>query len=296
MNSIEKVFDNYVNKFMNDEKNIAGYQDKYHHSYFVRKEALLIDSTFTKYNPDFRTLLEIQSLYHDIGRFKQLSLTGNFIDSDLYKKYGIFDHGYLGAIIMQEEGLLRQIFPDNTIFDDEIVKAIRLHVKDNSRLLSLIKKDYLDLFRNYELKELFQSNHSKEERNVLTALNIAIIQDADRLDIFRKIVNGIWIPECSNEKISEEVWKLFKAGRLPSMSELKDKGLWNANVGHLVRMNFVNQMCLVDELEKIQNENLIEQIYKISGNEIVRPAYEYAKVRLETLINESEDKILVKKI
>ena len=177
----------------------------------------------------------------------------------------------------------------------EIKAVIRLHVKNNPYLLEMINRNYLKIFRNYTLMDLFTSTNATRERNCLTALNTAIIQDADRLDIFRKIVKGIWIPNTTEEDIPKEVWELFKSGKLPTMKELKDKGLWNTNVGHLVRMNFINQMCLVPELQKMKDENLIERVYQICGNEKVRPAYDYALERIDTLIEKSEDKVLVKK-
>ena len=54
-------------------------------------------------------------------------------------------------------------------------------------------------------------------------------------------------------------------------------------------------MNLIPELQKIKDENLLERIYQISGNEIVRPAYDYMMERIEQIINQSEDKILVKR-
>lgn len=295
MKNIEKVFDDYTMKFMSDQKNINGYIDKHQHSYFVRDEALLVDEIFTKYNSDFKKLLTIQSLYHDIGRFQQLKLIGNFIDYELAAKFEeINDHGDLGAIVMRQS-LLRKLFPNDRTFDEEIVKVIKLHSKPNYPLLEHVKKEYIEIFRNYELKELLNFKKSQSERNALTAINTAIIQDTDRLDIFRKIVKRIWVPSSTKEEISKEVWDMFKCGILPSISELKSKGYWNANVGHLVRMNFINQMCLVPELQKIKDENLIEKVYEVSGNEIVRPAYDYAIQRIDTLIDESTDKILVKR-
>lgn len=295
MDNIEKVFNDYTNDFMKEEKNIEGYIDKYNHSYFVRDEALLVDEIFTKYSYEFRKLLEIESLYHDIGRFKQLQLTGSFFDPELTERYPrIKDHGDLGSKIM-EENLLKKLFPDDRNFDDEIIRVIRLHTKDNKHLLMWLKKECIEQFKKYSLTELLTSPKLQLERRIMTITNVVIVQDSDRLDIFRKIVKGIWVPQNSDEQIDSEVWKLFREGNLPSIGELKARGYWNTNVGHLVRMNFINQMCLVPELQKIKDENLIEKVYAICGNEIVRGAYDYALERIDTLIDESEDKILVKK-
>lgn len=293
MSCIEKVFDDYTSKFINDNPNVPGYVDKYNHSYFVRDEALLVDQIFTQYNPDFRQLLEIQSLYHDIGRFLQLKLIGNFSDYDLAAKFPKFkDHGELGTMVMQEQ-LLRNLFPDDRTLDEHILGVIKLHTKNNKHFLGWIKKEYIEMFKKYELKELLKSSKAEMERRALIAINTAIIQDSDRLDIFRKIVNGIWAPLSTDDNIDRQVWDWFKNGTLPSIAELKAQGYWNANVGHLVRMSFIDQMSLIPELQKIKQENLIERVYEICGNSIVRPAYDFAIEKIDTLIEQSEDKVLV---
>ena len=295
MSDVEQVFNGYTSKFINDGSNLPGYVDKYNHSYFVRDEALLVNDVFTKYDSDFKKLLEIQSLYHDIGRFLQLKLMGNFSDYDLAMKFpNIKDHGELGVIVMKEN-LLRKIFPDDYTFDRHILMVINIHAKHNNYLLEWIKKEYIEIFRKYELKELLNSSKTEEEQKALLAINTAIVQDADRLDIFRKIVKGIWVPSSSNDEIDKQVWDWFKSGTLPSIYELKEKGYWNANVGHLVRMSFINQMNLVAELQKIKSENLIEKVYEACGNPIVRPAYDYAIKKIDDLIDKSDNKILVLK-
>ena len=295
MNSIEKVFDDYTSKFVTEQHNQSGYVDKYYHSYFVRNEALLIDEIFTRYNPDFKKILEIESLFHDIGRFQQLKLIGNFFDSDLFNKYPkIDDHGILGAIIMKNK-LLKELFPDDRIYDEEITAVIKLHSRNKNELLEWVKKEYIDIFKDYSLKEILTSDKTTSERTALTAINTAIIQDVDRLDIFRKIVNGIWIPSATDDEIDSSIWENFQNNQMPSINELRNKGLWNPNIGHLVRMSFINQMNLVPELQKIKDENLIEKVYQLSGNEIVRPAYDYAIEKINELIEQSEDKILVKR-
>ena len=79
------------------------------------------------------------------------------------------------------------------------------------------------------------------------------------------------------------------------MNEIKQAGKWNANVGHLVRMSFINQMNLVPVLIKIRNENLIDKIYEKTGNDVVLPAYEHAKKELNKAIENSLDGIIINK-
>ena len=171
----------------------------------------------------------------------------------------------------------------------------KLHSKVNPALLEGIMRDYLVAFKNYDLKELFLSDKADKERQVLTNVNTSIIQDVDRLDIFRKIVKGIWVPMVTEDKIDPEIYELYKQGKLPTMNEIKAAGKWNPNVGHLVRMSFIDQMNLVPVLVKIREENLIDKIYQASGNDIVLPAYEFAKEQLDKKIEDSDDGIIVNK-
>ena len=293
-----KIFKDYTDKYIAnaDEKTINGYIDKQAHSLFVMDEALLVDALFTEYNQSFKNLLTLESLFHDIGRFEQLKVTGSFRDNELSTHYpNMEDHGDLGSIVINKHGLLKDLIPNVRIYDDEVRKIIQLHSKVNSDLLNGIMQDYILAFKNYDLSELFLSNNASKEKAVLSKINTSIIQDVDRLDIFRKIVKGIWVPMVTNDKIDPELFELFKQGKLPSMNEIKAAGKWNANVGHLVRMSFINQMNLVPVLMKIRNENLIDKIYQASGNDIVAPAYEFAKQQLDEMINNSEDGIIVNK-
>jgi len=291
-----KIFKDYTDKYIDaaDEKTLNGYIDKQAHSLFVLDESLLVDAIFTEYNQSFKNLLALESLFHDIGRFEQLKVTGSFNDNDVRTFYPkMDDHGDIGSEIISQHGLLKELIPDVRLYDEEVRKIIKLHSKVNSDLLSGIMRDYILAFKNYDLKELFLSSKASKEREVLTKVNTSIIQDVDRLDIFRKIVKGIWVPMTTEDKIDPEIYELFKQGKLPSMNEMKAQGKWNANVGHLVRMSFINQMNLVPVLIKIREENLLDQVYQASGNDIVAPAYEFAKEQLDRMIKNSEDGIIV---
>ena len=294
----KKVFENYADSYINnaDESKINGYIDKKNHSIFVMDEALLTDALFTNYNESFKNLLALESLFHDIGRFEQLKVTGTFNDNEIKNFFPkLEDHGDLGAEIIKQHELLKELNPNTSIYDEEIQKVIRQHSKLNPEILNLIMSEYIESFRNYDLKDLFLSSKAEKEREVLSATNIAIIQDVDRLDIFRKIVKGIWVPLTTEEEIDPELFELFRKGKLPTMNEIKQMGKWNANVGHLVRMSFINQMNLVPTLMKIRNEGLIDKIYGIHGNSIVQPAYEIAKENLDRIIEESSDSVIVRR-
>ena len=207
------------------------------------------------------------------------------------------DHGDLGAKVIKDDGLLNQVIPEVRLYDEEVQKVIRDHSKVSTNRLNRDILNYIRVFSQYDLEELFKSGNSQKEINALTTINTAIVQDVDRLDIFRKIVKGIWVPMTVDESIDPEIWRLFKEGKLPSIDEIKQKGKWNANVGHLVRMSFINQMNLVPVLIRIREENLIDQVYSKTGENgsYVQEAYEFAKEQLDKKINDSIDGVTIQR-
>lgn len=290
----KKYTDDYISKSY--EMTRGGYVDKQSHSFFVLDEAMAVDTIFTQYNQSFKNLLALESLFHDVGRFEQLRVTGSFRDNELKKYYPhLEDHGDLGALLMRQHGILNDLTPNSQLYDEQIMNVIRLHSKINQDLLDESIYSYISAFKNYDLESLLLSSKSSKELEMLTRINTAIVQDVDRLDIFRKIVRGIWLPNISSEPIDSELLELFKKGKLPSINEIKTSGKWNSNVGHLVRMSFISQMNLVPVLQIIRNEKLIDELFKASGNDIVLPAYEYAKEQLDMAIESSDDGIMVRK-
>ena len=139
------------------------------------------------------------------------------------------------------------------------------------------------------------SQKTTQEKSALGQINTAIVQDVDRLDIFRKIVRGIWVPMTTDDSIDPELWKMFKEGRLPSIDEIKKQGKWNANVGHLVRLSFIHQMNLVPVLIRIREEGLLDRVYQTTGSNgpYVQEAYELAKRELDRKIAGSEDGMII---
>ncbi len=287
------VFKDYTNKYIDDSKNEKGYILKQKHSLAVLDEALRIDNEFTKYGASFKRLLELESLFHDIGRFEQLRVTGTLEDEKIGQYFnGMSDHGDLGAFVMRD--LLGELIPDTRRYDYDILETIRNHSKINKDLVSQIDEGYLSAFKCYDLKDLFQSYRTSKERNILKVTNLAIVQDADRLDILRRLANGSIKTMTTLDPIDLELVELFKQGALPSIREIVHQGKWTANVGHLVRMDFINQTNLLSVLKKIRDEHLIEKLYEKTGNAVLEPIYQIALEKLDDNIAMNEGSALIK--
>lgn len=291
----KEIFLNYTNKYVgeNERSKLTRYMDKQNHSVYVLNEALDVNRVFTKYNKSFIRLLALESLFHDIGRFEQLKVTNTFYDVEIGKYfYNIFDHGDLGSLLLTNHNLIYELVPDRRTYDEDIKKTIKAHSKINNSLQ--INMEYIKNFRDYELKDVFKKGKEKERKTLFNA-NLAIIQDVDRLDILRKIVNGIFLPDTSLEPIDNDLIELYKKDELPPIDYIKKNGKWTPNVGHLVRLSFISQTNLIPVLNKIKEENLIDEIYKIIGNETLLPIYEIAKEKLDERIKCTEDGVLVKR-
>ena len=90
---------------------------------------------------------------------------------------------------------------------------------------------------------------------------------------------------------------------MPSIAEIKAAGKWNANVGHLVRLSFINQMNLAPVLVRIKEEKLIDEVFAKHAKENpdfaanaknIEEAYGIAKETIDKKLAESEDGMLLK--
>ena len=290
-----KIFIDYPNKYVAecDKEKLSMYMDKINHSVRVLESALSVDKEFTKYNDSFIRLLALESLFHDIGRFEQLKVTNTFDDFYVSKYFSnIFDHGDLGSLLLIKHHLLYYLIPSKRVYDEDIRNIVKFHSKMNNSLD--IDMNCIVKFRDLDLNDVFKPNMEYERKNLFN-VNLAIIQDTDRLDIYRKIVEGIIVPKSTNQVIEPELLKLYKTDSLPSMHTIKQMNRWNPNIGHLVRLNFINQTNLIPVLLRIKNENLIDKMYDVIGNSVLKDVYEIAKEKLDERINNTEDGILVKR-
>ena len=118
MKDIYKVFDDYVNDYDLNNKDI---NLKYNHSYRVAK----LSEKYSKllgFSEDDIRLATIIGLFHDIGRFEQLKRYNTYSDRKS------IDHAALGVKILIEDNLMEKI--TNNKDDYEIIKfAIENHNK-----------------------------------------------------------------------------------------------------------------------------------------------------------------------
>ncbi len=286
------VFNNYYalqKGKTNDTKKIEGLDKKYLHTMEVVKDGTSVVDGL-QFNPSFVELSKLAFLNHDIGRFEQMLLMGNYADSELINSYGV-NHGILGKMILKD-GLIKAEIPSIRCFDEPILEIVARHVDAN-----ISNKDLLvlssNLLKNADALDFFKNANLEEQRKVINTIT-QIVQDVDRLDIYHQILEDRWTPMKVDNPIDPKVMDMFYKGQYLNMNELKKQGLWNANVGELVRLSFVNQIRLLSVAKLIYDENILMQMKAIRQNPYVLDAFDFMQDKLEKMIKNS-DGIIVSK-
>ena len=296
-----EVFQDYVNLqrcftyIPNDKdalKKRTGIDNKYIHSLEVVGDGQRIIKDL-KFNESVISFSKLAFLDHDIGRFQQITLTGNFNDHDLENKLGIKNHGELGKQVL-EKGILKEQIPDTRIFDEAITTIVKNHVTglSTNEQLQILGSDIL---KNEDIYEIFKNGDLKTKHDIVIAMT-QIVQDVDRLDIYHQILSNRWSPTKSEFDVPKEVLDMFYKGKYLNIAELRKQGLWNDNVGELVRLSFINQMRLYSVAKLILDEDIIMKLKRKRNNDKVNEAFDYTQELLKSMLDNSEDGITIKKL
>jgi HD superfamily phosphohydrolase YqeK len=148
LHSLYQWLENYIHTYYTDDKFIMErVQLKEVHSKRVADSIANLAKS-EKLTARQQTLAEVIGLFHDIARFRQVTEYRTFVDAES------FDHGTVGAEILTETGILRELF--SLTEQDAITFAIMAHNKmlippttpENELFAKLIRDaDKLDIFR-----------------------------------------------------------------------------------------------------------------------------------------------------
>ncbi len=246
-------------------------------------EKLLVDKSF-------KELIKIALLNHDIGRFEQVSTTGSFDDSNLSF---YLDHGELGSNILAK-GLIKEQIPYTRMFDKTIINVVKNHVKfrvDQRDLIAVLFSgllQYSDVYHIYGIE-------TEKIQTLVDNFITQIVQDVDRLDIYRQIADGRSIPKMSNSPVAPSVLKDFYNGEYLDIKKLKQQKLWNANVGELARLSFINEIKFLDVAKMIKREGLLVKMKTLRDNPYIADAYDYTIDKLDEMIEKNNDGVVLYK-
>lgn len=204
----EKAFKDYLKQY--DRKN-GSIDLKERHTYEVVKKSQYI-ATELGLDEENIELAKVIGLLHDIGRFEQIKVTGEFNN----KK---FDHAEYGVKVLFEDNLIRE-FVEDSKYDRIISKAIFNHDK-------------------YAIEEGLNDNE---------LLHCKIVRDSDKLDNFRvkekdkfeDIFPGVYNKETvSYEEVSPKVYEDFMSHKCIKLSDRKtiiDR--WVCMIAFIFDLNF----------------------------------------------------------
>lgn len=245
---IEEVFNEYVNLF---DMNNIDINYKYTHSYRVKMLSNHIAKNLNLSKEDIE-LATVIGLLHDIGRFKQYEMFGNYKDSNI-------DHAELGAKILFEDNLIEKFNIDKKYY-----KIIEFSIRNHNK---------------FEIEKI------DDERFLLQA---KIIRDADKIDILKAytIFKDRKLKEC-DEPITDKVKEAFLNKSQIKLAELK-----NFNDNNIFRIAFVYDINFKVSLELIRKEKVLEKTFNMMEHKnIFKPYFDYLMNYIEEEISNVGEKI-----
>lgn len=170
-------------------------------------------------------LAKLIGLLHDIGRFKQVKLFNSFIDSKTV------DHAILGNKILFEDNVIQSFTKDEQYYDI-ISKAILNHNK-----LAI-----------------------ESALNDIELLHSKIIRDADKIDIFRVVIEEAFEDFLShvnresleNSLISEKIFNDFMNDKVIVRKEIvTDMDSWIAYLAFIYDFNFLSSLEYIKQMDYV---------------------------------------------
>jgi len=247
---LENKFSHYTDSFFTDDiefdKNILL---KKEHSLLVYQESCQLAEA-ENFSPRIATLIEIASLFHDIGRFEQILEFNTFVDCKS------IDHGDLGGEVLTKTNMLADL-PQK---DQQIIIAsTKAH---NKRTLSenfdketlLVTKavrdaDKLDIIR------ILLKEYAKKDIDKTVILHL---EESD--DISPEVIAYLERKECPNIadfktlsdfKLAQLTW-IYDLNFKYSLQEFKKRKFDEQIISHLPNTPKINSLCrkIQDYLEE----------------------------------------------
>ena len=252
VNDIDRWYRNYVDGFRSGDSVCRKNIDlKDHHTRHVRREIIDIGQGLSLSEGDLR-MAEALALLHDVGRFPQYARYRTFSDA------ASEDHAALGVAVIEEQAVLARLDPGER---EIIVKSISVHNKKNLPA-------------------------GENERCLLFA---RLLRDADKLDIFRVVIDhylgndygeggAIELDLSNAPEISDEVAGDLAAGQIVDMRHVR-----TLNDFKLLQMSWVYDINFAKTRERIRERNYLGEIARAlprskAVEDICRPLGEWFRV------------------
>lgn len=218
-NKAQEAFSEYLNNY---DKNDSKIRLKIKHTYEVVNQSEYISKGLNLDEENIE-IAKIIALLHDIGRFEQIKVTSDFIDTDK------LDHADFGAKILFEDNLIHKFIETNK-YDNLIKTAIINHNK-------LKIEDNLD--KDVEL-------HCKIIRDADKLDNFRVKEEEDFKDIFPNVYNPDTLYYST---ISEKVYSDFMNGKCINVNDRKTQlDYWFCVIAFIFDLNFdISKKYILDK-------------------------------------------------
>lgn len=236
-------FEKYVSNFDNNDTNI---QRKHYHSIRVKDLSKLI-AKYAGFNDDDAKIAEVVGLLHDYARFPQ------WRDYHTFNDLESVDHADLAVELLFDDGEIKKFWDKEEDYD-EIYDAIKFHNK-------------------YEVPAGL-SEHNETLCKV--------IRDADKLDLFYLLSEGLIEEYEDPELISEKVKSDFENKKLIRRIDVK-----NGNDFILLHLAFIFDLNYKYSFEYLRNRNLISRYFElIKDKGLFKPYFDMAEKYINERIDE----------
>ncbi len=252
-------FDEYVNRFLGDDEYVnANLQLKQAHTLGTCQESIFLAKELALDDNQTR-IAELIALFHDIGRFPQ------FAHYRTYNDPRSVDHCALGVEVLQQEGVL------DTLSSEE--------------------RQWVETAVEYHGRKTVPADLTGQ-----TLLQAKLIRDADKLDIFRVVLDHYRryredpkgcmleielpdVPEHSPE-VMEAVLneQLIDYGKLRTLTDMK-----------LCQLGWVHDLNFAASLKRLQERGFLQDLFGfLPENEdmqrVRRKITEYVDTRLQRTV------------
>lgn len=233
--NLEKIRDEFNKYYDLFDKTNNDISYKYTHSYRVEELSKQIAISLNLSDEDIM-LATVIGLLHDIGRFKQVEMFGNFKDNNI-------NHADLGVKILFEDNLIEKFNINKKYYE-----IIKFAIKNHNRL---------------------EIEPTDDKRMLLHA---KIIRDADKIDIFRAYIvfKDRRLKECGRE-ITAKVKDDFFNKKAINIGDIKH---FNDNI--VLTLAFVYDLNFKISLELLQKHKILERTFsELEQKVIFKPYFDY---------------------
>ena len=249
---LEDIFEEYVNRFLNNEQNDEArklnFTNKKIHSYHVRDNILKIAKE-KKLDVDM-FIVEFIGLFHDIGRFYQYDKYETFNDANSA------DHAKLSVKVLEDEGIINLIDYEKRPY---VIDSILMHnYQDLPKLQDKKMYIYATLLRDADKLDGFRSISVYERENK----NLAYFKNKSDEPI---ISDYVYESIMNKKSVYKYNLKTVLESQIVSLGYISSDIIYNATLKEIKKNEYISKM-----FGKMQDTDRSREIYNFVNEYVNR--------------------------